>query len=273
MVPIQKLRHEVPGDLDTICLKCLNKEPGKRFATASEFADDLTRFLKYEPIHARPVSRVEKTLKWMRRHPSVYVYLAGLLVILTVLIYAVTTSIQSAQFERDVLQQKLKDQYVRLSEQGFSQDAKKLYETIRQQDAHLDEDVKKRLYETMRQQSLHLDNEVKLAHASTLIQLASFAEAELLVDEVLKSQLDRPFQAKANLLKGELNIGKRDDVAEKAIEAARQAGFKSKADDHYALALVAPDLIKAKQHLTSALQENPRHHGALALLGLIQVST
>ncbi|HQR08502.1 MAG TPA: serine/threonine-protein kinase [Gemmatales bacterium] len=253
VVPIRKLRNEVPVDLDTICLMCLNKEPDKRYPSARHFADDLNRFLKNEPIHARPVSRVEKTVKWMRRHPSVYVYLVGMLVILVVLIDAITTSIRSAQLERNVLQEKLKDQYVRLSEQGLSLDAKKLFETMRQQDAHL-------------------DNEVKLAHARTLIQLASFAEAESLVDELLKSRLDRQLLAEAQLLKGELNIGKNDEVGEKAIKAALDVGFEKKSDKYYAQALIEPNLIEAKKNLVSALDDNPRHHGALALLALMQVS-
>src|SRR5262249_41104132 len=73
-VPPSRLRPGVPRDLETICLKCLQKEPEKRYATAHALAEELRRFRDGRPVGGRRVGGAERAVRWVRRHPA----LAGL---------------------------------------------------------------------------------------------------------------------------------------------------------------------------------------------------
>jgi serine/threonine protein kinase/formylglycine-generating enzyme required for sulfatase activity len=89
-VPPRRLQARTPRDLETICLKCLQKEPQRRYATAQALAEDLRRFLDGEPILARPVSLAGRGWRWARRKPV----LATLVALSTVL--ALTVAIGSS---------------------------------------------------------------------------------------------------------------------------------------------------------------------------------
>ena len=77
----RRLQPTVPRDLETICLKCLRKEAGRRYATAQDLGDDLRRFQGGAPVRARPVGTTERVIVWCRRKPSFASLLAALVLV------------------------------------------------------------------------------------------------------------------------------------------------------------------------------------------------
>lgn len=77
-VPPRQIRRGVPRDLETICLKCLEKSPANRYRSAQELADDLRRFLAGEPLFAQRVSRIERARRWFVRNPVVGTLAVGI---------------------------------------------------------------------------------------------------------------------------------------------------------------------------------------------------
>ncbi len=91
----------VDRDLETICLKCLEKEPGRRYGSAEALADDLDRWQRSEPIAARRVSNYERIRKWMRRRPAIAALAASLAVAFVAGIAGVTFEWRRAEHERN----------------------------------------------------------------------------------------------------------------------------------------------------------------------------
>ncbi len=98
-VPPTRLQPKIPVDLETICLKCLQKDPARRYSDANSLAEDLQRFLEDRPILARPVGTAERLARWCRRNPKVArltATVAGLLVLVAAVMTYAAVSLNRA---------------------------------------------------------------------------------------------------------------------------------------------------------------------------------
>jgi serine/threonine protein kinase/WD40 repeat protein len=88
-IPPRRLNREVDADIETLCLKCLEKDPARRFASAGELAAELARYLNHEPILSRPISTVTRAWRWCQRRP----YVAASIGLAAALFAAITVGI------------------------------------------------------------------------------------------------------------------------------------------------------------------------------------
>jgi WD40 repeat protein len=105
----------IDADLQTVCLKCLEKKPERRYRSAEALAEDLERWLRHEPIRARPASAWERTAKWIRRKPA----LAGALVLLLVVLTGSPVAVFYINRERNRAEADLYVTKVRLASQDL----------------------------------------------------------------------------------------------------------------------------------------------------------
>src|SRR5262245_42970513 len=112
-VPPRRLQPTCPRDLETVCLKCLHKDPRRRYATAGDLAEDLRRLLRHEPIRARPVGRWERGGKWAQRHPAI-AGLSGLVLVVALLGFGgVTWKWQDEAFQRQRAEEAERSEHAR----------------------------------------------------------------------------------------------------------------------------------------------------------------
>jgi serine/threonine-protein kinase len=115
-VPPSRLQAQIPPDLETICLKCLQKDMPQRYANAVELAEDLRRFLSDEPILARPVGAMEKAWRWCKRNPKVAMLLGTVALLLIVMATGSTVAairISNEKQETERQKEKAEDEWKR----------------------------------------------------------------------------------------------------------------------------------------------------------------
>jgi hypothetical protein len=109
-VPPSKLDPRVDRDLQTICMKCLEKDPKRRYGSAEALADDLERWLCGEPIRARPVSRLERAGKWVKRNPAIAALLAAVALVTVLGVAGMYWKYREAEEQRVFAEQKADDE-------------------------------------------------------------------------------------------------------------------------------------------------------------------
>jgi serine/threonine protein kinase len=122
---------KVPRDLETICLKAMAKAPGQRYATARAMADDLRRFLRGEPILARPVSTWERGWRWVQRRPAAAgLLLVSFIALLTSIVAGVALvafrETRQARHEAELARELAEDQRLEAEKQRGVADANRL---------------------------------------------------------------------------------------------------------------------------------------------------
>jgi WD40 repeat protein/serine/threonine protein kinase len=95
----RRFNTALPPDLETICLKCLEKEPKRRYASADELGQELDRFLHDRPIHARPIGHVERAWRWCRRNPFIASLSAAIFILLSTV--AVGSSVAAIRIDHE----------------------------------------------------------------------------------------------------------------------------------------------------------------------------
>jgi serine/threonine-protein kinase len=117
-----KLNARVPRDLETICLKCLAKDPRRRYSTAAAIAEDLQRFERNEPISARRTGAIERAVKWTGRHPAMATALLSASLIAIALIAATSWMISQRAATTRVAEDELRAA-INLQQQSMWNDA------------------------------------------------------------------------------------------------------------------------------------------------------
>ena len=110
----RRLRSDVSRDLDTICLRCLEKNPERRYPTAGELGEDLRRYLSGEAIRSRPIGPVQRAWRWCQRNSSVASLIASIVLLVALGFAAVTWQWQRAEAAR-IKAEELSRQLVQLT--------------------------------------------------------------------------------------------------------------------------------------------------------------
>jgi tetratricopeptide (TPR) repeat protein len=275
-VPPGQLTAKVPRDLETVCLKCLQKEEGKRYTTAAALADDLRRYLDGKPILARPVGTTERAWRWARRNP----WVAGLgsAVALLLVTVAVLTSIMSYRLNQKRNEAEANFRSAKVAEEREAEEKRNAQaaEAKAVQEKAIREQQWLTSMGLLRGNSLYVDNELKgklsLAPIRLRIQQVILRDLEKLRKDMADHPLGGRTEAGAHQRMGDVylnanRVGEAVDEYQKAHAVTTQFE-RANPDDPVGkrnLAAVTTILGDVELRLGDAAKARDRYAAALAL--------
>jgi tetratricopeptide (TPR) repeat protein len=284
-VPPSRLQPKVPRDLETVCLKCLEKDPKKRYPSAEELADDLRRFLEGRPLWARPAGIWERTVKWARRQPAK----AALVALSTVVALAlVAGGLWYADRERRRAEEAVFQEAQAREQRDL---AKRQSIRARRERDRANKLLAQSYVDGARLAMRRGDWQRALVFLDKALDARHPAAADLRLDKVrawvavnrvpeAAAELDSLARRKdltdrqrglVLLWQGDLALSRSMAHAEQAIQLVSRAVKHDlpRAEAAYARGLLAPDSEKAVEHFRTALDFDPYHpraNGALIML-------
>jgi serine/threonine protein kinase/tetratricopeptide (TPR) repeat protein len=262
-LPPSRLRPRVPKDLETICLKCLEKDPARRYPSALALAEDLHRFQHDEPIRARPPSALYQFRKFARRNTAAVLAVAAVFLALVVGLIGTWVGLARADAARERAERAERDARARLAE-SYARAAELA--------------VQRGAWRTALES---LDRALEAGHPDAVRLRLQKVRAWCAIHEVAKALVElaelsgRPdlgdLEGSVRLWQGDIALARKvDDFGLELVRGALRRGLPP-ADESYARGLLAPTVPEAVSHFRAALDRDTFHHRANEMVVVLLV--
>lgn len=259
-----KAGTSVPRDLRTIIVRCMEKEPSSRYASAKLLAEDLSRYLDGEPILARPVGWLERSGKWMRRKPKTALAMACAVLLMAVLVGSLIQL-------RSVIHQKNRADRLKLQAELELVEKAIVGGQLAKQRGRMTEAVD--LLGSALEKTDQAEPDVQLDLVECLIAVRRTKEATDVLRTVERDQMDPELTGRYQLLQGQLELEQkgRGEQAEARFRESLQYPL-ARNFDHYAQAMLADTTRESMAELEKAVVADPMHHQSHRMLAVLQFS-